>query len=253
MKVKVLSSGSKGNTTYVESNETRILIDIGNTCKYVTNKLEEIGVDPMSISGILISHTHKDHIGGLKVFLKKYNVCVYLTRGMLEELDYVTNYILVDNNENFKINNLDIVTVKTSHDAIDSRGFIISDGNSSMVQITDTGYINSSYYEILKDKNLYIMESNHDIEMLTNGPYPYSLRHRVLSDKGHLSNYDAARYISEFAGKDTEYVLLAHLSDHNNTPELAYSELVKRLEHDNKSIDNIIVTKQCEDTEMIEI
>ena len=72
MKVKVLSSGSKGNTTYVESNETRILIDIGNTCKYVTNKLEEIGVDPMSISGILISHTHKDHIGGLKVFLKKY-------------------------------------------------------------------------------------------------------------------------------------------------------------------------------------
>lgn len=252
MKVVVLASGSKGNTTYVESNGVRLLIDIGNTCKYVTNTLEELGVAPGSLDGILISHTHKDHIGGLKVFLKKNNVKVYLSKGMLEELDYVDNYSIIDKEE-FKIGSIDIRVIKTSHDAVDSMGFIINDGNSAMVQVTDTGYINSKYYDVLSNRDLYIMESNHDVEMLVNGPYPYRLRSRVLSDKGHLSNYDSARYISEFIGNKTKYVLLAHLSSHNNTKELAYQELVDRLEHDKKKFDNIIITDQDRKTELIEI
>lgn len=252
MKVVVLASGSKGNTTYVESNGYKLLIDIGNTCKYVTNSLEQLGVDPSSLDGILISHTHKDHIGGLKVFLKKNNVKVYLTCGMLEELDYVNNYVIIDNDK-FNIGSLNVRVIKTSHDSIDSMGFIISDDDKSMVQITDTGYINSRYYDILKNRDLYIIESNHDVEMLMNGPYPYHLRNRVLSDKGHLSNYDSARYISDFVGDKTKYVLLAHLSHYNNTKELAYQELVNRLKHDNKHIDNIIVTDQEEKTELIEI
>jgi phosphoribosyl 1,2-cyclic phosphodiesterase len=252
MKVVVLASGSKGNTTYVEGNGTRLLIDIGNTCKYVIAKLEELGVDSSSLDGILISHTHKDHIGGLKVFLKKNDVKVYLTRGMLEEMDYVDNYEILDDDE-FDVGNLHVKTVKTSHDSVDSRGFIVSDDHSSMVQITDTGYINENYYSELKNRDLYVIESNYDIEMLTNGPYPYQLRHRVLSDKGHLSNYDSARYVSEFLGERTRYVLLAHLSQHNNTPELAYQELAKRLEHDKKNVDKIIITEQTEKTELIEI
>ena len=252
MKVVVLSSGSKGNTTYVESNGFKILIDIGNTCKYVVNSLQQLGVDPNSLDGILISHTHKDHVSGLKVFEKKYNTKVYITSKMFEQLNYLENYVIIDNDE-FSIGSLKIMIIRTSHDAVDSRGFIVLDGNKSMVQITDTGYINSKYYDILKNRNLYIMESNHDIEMLMNGPYPYHLRNRVLSDKGHLSNYDSARYISEFIGDKTKYVLLAHLSQHNNTKDLAYQELISRLDHDNKKFNNIIVAEQDEKTELLEI
>ena len=251
MKISVLSSGSKGNTTYVESNSSKILIDIGNTCKYITKKLEELNVDAGSLDGILVSHTHKDHIGGLKVFLKKNNVPVYLTRGMLEELDYVDNYVLID--DEFNIGDIRVECIKTSHDAVDSRGFILFDDHSSMVQITDTGYINQDYYKKLSNKDLYIIESNHDIEMLTTGPYPYHLKHRIYSDKGHLSNYDASRYISLFIGDKTKYVLLAHLSEKNNTKELAYNELINRLNNDNKHVDSIIITNQDEKTELLEI
>lgn len=252
MRICVLGSGSKGNTTYIESNNSRILIDLGNTCKYVTNKLKEINVDAGSLNGILISHTHKDHIGGLEVFLKKYDIPVYLTRGMLEELNFIKNYILIDDKD-FNIGDIRVESIKTSHDAVDSRGFILYDDHSSMIQITDTGYINRKYYKKLENKNLYIMESNHDIEMLTNGSYPSHLKQRIYSDKGHLSNYDASRYISMFVGKHTKYVLLAHLSEKNNTSDLAYNELISRLEDDNKRIDNIIVTSQNEKTEIIEI
>ena len=252
MKVCVLGSGSKGNTTYVESNNSRLLIDLGNTCKYVTNKLKEINVDASSLDGILISHTHKDHVGGLEVFLKKNDIPVYLTKGMLKELSFIKNYVLIDDDD-FCVGDIKIETIKTSHDAVDSRGFILYDDHSSMVQITDTGYINQKYYKKLENKNLYIIESNHDIEMLTNGPYPSHLKQRIYSDKGHLSNYDASRYISMFVGENTDYVLLAHLSEKNNTSDLAYNELITRLEDDNKHVNNIIVTSQNNITEFIEI
>ena len=252
MKICVLGSGSKGNTTYIESNNSKILIDLGNTCKYVTNKLKEIGVDADSLNGILISHTHKDHIGGLEVFLKKNDIPVYLTKNMLEELSFINNYVLIDD-EDFSIGDIRVESIKTSHNAIDSRGFILYDDHSSIVQITDTGYINKKYYKKLENKNLYIMESNHDIEMLTNGSYPSHLKQRIYSDKGHLSNYDASRYISMFIGKSTKYILLAHLSEKNNTSDLAYNELISRLKEDNRSIDNIIITSQNEKTEFIEV
>ena len=249
MKVCVLSSGSKGNTTYIEEGNTKILIDMGNSSKYVKEKLEEIGVTPTDIDGILITHTHVDHVKGLKVFTKKYNVPVYITDIMLSDLDYITNYKYID--KDFDIGDIHITSIKTSHDASDSRGYIVSGIDKSMVYITDTGYINKKYFDVLSNRNLYVMESNHDIEMLTNGPYPYHLRQRILSDKGHLSNYDSAKYLSSFIGDNTKYVLLAHLSQDNNTEELAYETLLDRLDVDNKHVDNIIVTRQDEETELI--
>lgn len=251
MRVSVLSSGSKGNTTYIESDKAKILIDIGNTSKYVKEKLEDFGVEPESLDAILITHTHIDHIKGLKVFEKKYHVPVYITDKMHKYLDFLDNYIPLS--DEFDINDIHITAIKTSHDVEDSRGYIVSNNDKSIVYITDTGYINNKYFDILSNKNLYIMESNHDVEMLSNGKYPFQLRQRILSDKGHLSNYDSAKYLSSFIGDNTRYVLLAHLSEENNTEELAYETLISRLNNDNKHVDNIIILKQDKETELISV
>lgn len=251
MKVSVLSSGSKGNTTYIESDKAKILIDIGNTSKYVKEKLEEFGVEPEELDAILITHTHVDHIKGLKVFEKKYHVPVYITDKMYKSLDFLDSYIPLS--DEFDIRDIHITTIKTSHDVEDSRGYIISNDDKSIVYITDTGYINNKYFDILSNRNLYIMESNHDVEMLTNGKYPFQLRQRILSDKGHLSNYDSAKYLSSFIGDNTKYILLAHLSEENNTEELAYETLISRLNNDNKHVDNIIILKQDKETELISV
>ena len=252
MKVIVLSSGSKGNTTYIETEKAKILIDCGNTCKYICKKLENINVNPKDIDAILISHTHSDHIKGLQVFLHKYNTKVYFTEQMQPDLQFVENFCLIKENS-FTIKDVQIDIIKTSHDASDSHGFIITNNNKSIVSITDTGYINIKYHEMLKNKELYIFESNHDIELLNNSRYSFSLRKRILSDKGHLSNYDSSKYLGEFIGDNTKYILLAHLSEECNTYELAYETLLNRLNFCNKHVDNIIVAEQDQETEMIEL
>lgn len=252
MKVQVLSSGSKGNTTYIESGSTKILIDIGNNCKYVTEKLKGIGVDPKELNGILITHTHIDHIKGLKVFSNKYNTKVYFSSKMQLELDYVNNYSIIEEGT-LQLNNLTINIIKTSHDVTESFGYIIESNQKSLVYITDTGYINQKYFKILSNRNIYILESNHDIQMLNNGPYPFKLRQRILGDKGHLSNYDCSKYLSNFIGNNTKYIMLAHLSQDNNTPELAYTTLIERLESNNQKVEKIIILKQNECAEEVSI
>jgi len=252
MKVKVLSSGSKGNTTYIETEQTKILIDLGNTCKYVKEKLERLNVDPKSLDAILITHTHDDHIKGLKVFEKKYNIKVYIAPKMKEYLNYIENYEIVTENI-IKIKDIEINIIKTSHDAEDSRGYIINNKEKSIVYITDTGYINNKYFDLLKNRDIYIMESNHDVELLNSGPYPFQLRQRILGDKGHLSNYDSSKYLSEFIGNKTKCIMLAHLSEENNTKDLAYNTLIERLKSKNQNVDKIIIATQNEETELIEI
>ena len=251
MKVCVLSSGSKGNTTYIETDNCKILIDLGNSSKYVNEKLNGIGVNPESLDAILITHTHVDHVKGLKVFEKKYNIPVYLTEIMLASLSYIDNYIILE--DEFDIKDIHVIAIKTSHDTADSRGYIIISDDKSIVYITDTGYINKKYFDLLTDRNLYIMESNHDVEMLSNGSYPFNLRKRILSDKGHLSNYDSSKYLSSFIGENTKYVLLAHLSEDNNTEILAYETLTDRLKESNKTVDNIIIAKQDKESEFITV
>lgn len=252
MKTVVLSSGSKGNTTYIESNNTKILIDAGNTCKYIINSLEELMINPSEIDAILITHTHIDHIAGLKTLLKKINPCVYMTEKMKPYLDFVTNYKIIDEMD-FYINDLFINVIKTSHDTEDSVGYIVNNYDTSLVYITDTGYINRKYFDILSNRNIYIFESNHDVEMLNNSSYPFATRQRILSDKGHLSNYDSAKYLANFIGDKTNYILLAHLSLENNTSDIAMKSLRDRLDTENINFDNIIIARQNEKTEIIEI
>ena len=252
MRVIVLSSGSKGNTTYIETEQARILIDAGNTCKYILNKLNEYNINPSSIDAILITHTHSDHVKGLQVLTKKINPCVYITEKMYPYLEYLENYKII-NKEIIEIKDMLINVIKTSHDTEDSVGYIVNNNNKSIVYITDTGYINKKYFELLKNRDIYIMESNHDIEMLNNSSYPFATRQRILSDKGHLSNYDSAKYLSTFIGDKTKYILLAHLSEENNTIDLAYQTLTDRLKNENIIMNNIIIATQNKETEFITI
>ena len=183
MKVTVLASGSKGNCTYIEDNDTKILIDLGISTNYVENKLSELDINPRTIDGILITHIHADHIAGIKTFCKKYKTKLYVTPKMENELKkdnstYDINYIKKEMN----IKDIEIKVIKNSHD-VESYGFII---NEKLVYITDTGYLNTKYFEMLYNKDIYVMESNHDIEMLLHGSYPHYLKQRVWGDKGQI-------------------------------------------------------------------
>lgn len=255
MRVCVLSSGSKGNSCLITTEKIKLLIDLGTTCAYVEKTLLNMNINPTEITHILITHNHVDHIKGLKIFIKKYNPIVHVTEKLLNVLkEEVGNfkYELYEDRKTI-IEDLEINIIKTSHDAEDSVGFIIKQSTSSMVYITDTGYINSKYFEVLSNNNLYILESNHDIKMLMEGPYPYYLQQRVRGDKGHLSNKQASDYLCKFIGKDTKKIIFAHISEHNNTEEKVLETFNETLEKNNMNFDNVTIARQNECTELIEV
>ncbi len=255
MKVCVLSSGSKGNSTLLMTDKVKLLIDLGTTSSYVENSLINLNIDPKDISHILVTHIHTDHIKGLKVFIKKYNPIIYVTEKLLTLLTKEIGNFRYQIYEDKKaiIEDLTIKTIKTSHDAGESIGFIIKHNSSSLVYITDTGYINKKYFEDLKDNSLYILESNHDVRMLREGPYPYYLQQRVISDKGHLSNNQASSYLCEFIGKNTKTIIFAHISEHNNTEEKVLETFNEELKKRNIRFNNVMIAKQNKCTELIEV
>ncbi len=252
MKVKVLASGSKGNSTLIQTEKLKILIDMGVTYQYLASELEKVNVSPKELDAILITHTHSDHIKGLASLVKKTNLRVYVLEEMVEELAKKIpkeNLFLYDNPlilEDLKIN-----LIRISHD-VEGVGFVLEEKNHSLVYITDTGYINEKYFPLLKNREVYIIESNHDEEMLMEGPYPYILKQRVISDKGHLSNSTTANYLLEVVGEKTKKIILAHISENNNTEKLAL-ETTKNLLEKNHIHKEVIIAKQYESLDEIEV
>lgn len=255
MKVCVLSSGSKGNSTLVITDKVKILIDLGTTTSYVEAALNNLNVDAKEISHILITHSHVDHIKGLKVFIKRYNPVILVTEDMKNVLEKELGNFRYEYYEDKKaiIGDLTVNVIKTSHDAEESIGFVLTNNNSSMVYITDTGYINQKYFKILSNNNLYVLESNHDIKMLMDGPYPYYLKQRVQGDKGHLSNKQASDYLCKFIGDNTRKIVFAHISEHNNSYEKVIETFNEELSKNNMKFDDVLIAKQNEATEVIEV
>ena len=254
MLVSVLASGSKGNSTYIKTKNHEILIDAGCTMTYLNEKLIENNTNLDNIDYIFITHTHSDHVSSIKNIIKKYSPTLILTIPMLEDLPYLKTYeniILLE--DDMILDNLLIENIKTSHDTSDSRGYIINEGDSSVVQITDTGYLNQKYFNKLKNKTVYIFESNHNADMLLNGRYPGWLKRRVASDKGHLSNESSAFYLSKIIGSNTKEIILAHLSEENNTPAIALETLQNEFKDHEIEFNNIIIAKQNEISGNIEV
>lgn len=251
MQIKTIASGSKGNCTILICNETKLIIDMGISFLTLKRCLEENSLSFSDFSGILITHCHKDHTKGLTTLLNKTNLEVYIPEKMYDSLKEYVQYPkckFID--DEFTINDVEIELIHTSHDAPYSVGYIINQNDKSMVYVTDTGYINRKFLAKMVNKNLYMIESNHDEVMLMEGPYPRFLKERVISDKGHLSNKTTANYLSKITGDNTKNIILAHLSETNNTKDKAM-EAIKEVNL-RKEI-NVFIADQYEAGPLIEV
>lgn len=229
MKIKPIASGSKGNCTIVLCDETKIIIDMGISFTTLQKVLEENSLSFSDFSGVLITHCHRDHTKGLETLIKKTNLDVYIPETMYESLKNDVPYQRCKFIEDdFFINNVEIELIHTSHDAPVSVGYIMKYEGKSFVYVTDTGYINRKYLEKMVGKDCYMIESNHDEVMLMDGPYPRFLKERVISDSGHLSNTTTAKYLKKIIGSNTKAIILAHLSEKNNTKEKALEAMAEQ-------------------------
>lgn len=238
MRFVSIASGSSGNCIYTGSENTHVLIDVGISAKRIEQGLKEVGVKPSELSGICITHEHSDHIKGLGVLARKYEVPVYATAGTLNEIKKVKslgeypeellNPILPD--VKFAIGDLDILPFRIDHDAADPVAYRIQNGTKSVAVATDLGHFSQYTIDHLLDLDAVLLESNHDPRMLETGPYPYYLKRRILGDFGHLSNENAGRLLNVILNDKMKHVLLGHLSKENNLPELAFETV--RLEVD---------------------
>lgn len=252
MKTCVLASGSEGNVTYVETEHHKILLDIGMTVKYITEKLSELSISPEEIDYVFITHVHDDHVKALKQFIKKYTPTICVSPQIFAELEVLKEYDKVLLYEDLVcLKDVKIDIIKTSHDTTDSRGFVLESKGKSVVYLTDTGFINQKNFNKIKNKNIYLFESNHDIEMLLNGPYPKWLKDRVMGPYGHLSNKDSAIYLAKNIGENTEKIMLMHLSHKNNTEEKALETIKEIFNEYEISFNNITCAKQKEKSEMM--
>lgn len=229
-----LSSGSTGNCQYIETKNTRILVDGGFSGKKIESLLSSIGVCPSSLDGILVTHEHIDHVKGVGVFSRRYNLPIFANSNTWKGMEGTIGKIKGENiktfvtGDYFDIKDISINPIKVFHDALEPVGFVLYINKVKISIITDTGLINEDIKDKIKDSSLYFMESNHDIEMLKEGSYPWALKQRILSPNGHLSNDDAGKALGQVISGKGEIILLAHLSQDNNTPYLA-AETVKHI------------------------
>lgn len=226
-----LYSGSKGNSVLIESDKAKILIDAGKSARALCNALAEIGKSIDEIDAIFITHEHNDHIGALENLLKKHKIPVHIVsisaqkllnraREIFEDALCLHTPVFTEN-----IGNMKITSFPTPHDSEYSVGYRIEIDETCIGYATDIGYVTDEIKVALSGCESVVIECNHDEEMLMEGTYPYDLKLRIKSKKGHLSNKDCAEFVSDLCFIGTKNVLLAHLSEENNDPDLAFDEV----------------------------
>ena len=230
VKIYSLYSGSRGNSTFIKIGDTAILIDAGRNARALCGALSAIGERIEHVSAVFITHEHSDHIAALELLSKKNEFPIFMTRQSAQKIeeDSPIRRKLVEREIIFseEINGIKISSFRTSHDSLMSVGYRIEfsdeDGEHAIGYATDTGYVSDEVREGLLGCEAVVIECNHDIDMLMTGPYPYHLKTRVASNKGHLSNEACAEFACELAQSGTRAIMLAHLSQENNEPELAF-------------------------------
>ena len=226
-----LYSGSSGNSTYIEYNDTHILIDAGVSCQKISKGLNELGITLEMIDAILITHEHSDHTKGLTTISKKYNTPIYTTLKTWEQMSLLKlpdyNHVIFNANEEFTVGDLTIFPFSIPHDAVDPCAFNVWAGDKKITVATDIGHISDNVYSNLIGSDILLLESNYDKNTLTYGHYPYFLKKRITSDIGHLSNESASQTIRKlYDDSKKNNIILAHLSKENNFPELAYQTVI---------------------------
>jgi len=233
-----LYSGSSGNSVFLSSKHSKILIDAGLPGKHIEKALDDIGENPNDLDGIFVTHEHTDHIKGVGVLSRKYDIPIYshpLTwEAMQSNIGKIKEHnIKFIENDFITIKDMDILSYEIPHDAACPHGYSVHSQNKKFCLATDLGHFYKDIENILKDADTILLESNHDVEMLKFGPYPYSLKRRILSNIGHLSNDDCGNAIVKLLQYSPKKIMLGHLSKTNNYPELAYQTIVNLL-NDNK-------------------
>ncbi|UAL47426.1 MBL fold metallo-hydrolase [Sutcliffiella horikoshii] len=243
----VLASGSTGNAIYVATEEHSLLIDAGLSGKKMQELFNGIGRKIEDLSGILVTHEHSDHIKGLGVLARKYKLPIYANEKTWKAMDGLVGVIPTEQKFNFEIEQvktfggLDVQSFGVSHDAAEPMFYSFHDGDKKVVVITDTGYVSDRMKGIISNADAYVFESNHDVQMLQMGHYPWSIKRRILSDVGHVSNEDAALAMADVMGDKTKRIYLAHLSKDNNMKDLARMSVQQTL-----ATQGVIVGEQVE-------
>ena len=230
-----LASGSSGNCLLVDDGTTRVLVDAGISCRRICKALRELGVEPSELSGVFITHEHSDHISGLTTLTKQFRLPVYASKGTALQLCHRIAFLEdvihpFTAGERLSVGSLEAASFQTSHDAADSVGYTFCNGRRKAAVVTDLGVVTDSVLQNVWGAHLLVVESNHDVEWLTSGPYPYHLKQRILGEKGHLSNEAGAELACTAAQGGARTILLAHLSKENNTPRRAYDTACGLLE-----------------------
>ena len=227
MRIMSIGSGSTGNSFFLELGGKKILIDLGLNCKTIVNALKPLGVGPADIDAVFITHTHSDHTSALDVIKKKLCCPYYMSELSYAKLFLPGTTVMVPGKSVQLSEELTVRAESTSHDCPGSLCYRFDTPNESFGYATDLGHISDEIQEMLAGVGTLVLECNHDVQMLKDGPYPVLLKQRILSDAGHLSNDACAAAAADFAKAGTKNIFLAHLSKENNTPQKAY-EAVSR-------------------------
>lgn len=235
LQFSVLASGSTGNAFFVEDGQHSFLVDAGFSGKQMEALFQQIDRDISKLSGIFVTHEHSDHIKGIGVIARKYNLPIYANEKTWNAMDghigeIPTEQKFIFNMESVKsFGSTDIESFGVSHDAAEPMFYVFHNSGKKIVLITDTGYVSDRVKGIISNAEAYVFESNHDVQMLRMGRYPWNIKRRILSDVGHVSNEDAAIAMSDVIGDHTKSVYLAHLSLDNNMKELARMAVTQTL------------------------
>jgi len=234
-----LGSGSRGNCTLVEADGTTVLIDCGFSMRETEKRLQRLMRDISQVSGILVTHEHGDHVRGVASLAKKYQIPVWSSRGTAKaaKLEELESWQCIDIHQAFEIDNLLVQPIPVPHDAREPCQFVFSDGDWRLGVLTDTGSITPYIEEQYSACDAFILEANHDQEMLANGAYPHSLKQRVGGNYGHLNNHQAKELLESIDVSKLQYLVASHISDKNNTVALARDKMSEAIDFDASWID----------------
>lgn len=226
-----MGSGSKGNATVVSSGNTRLLIDCGFSLRETQRRLQRVGLSADQLSGILVTHEHGDHIQGVARLSNKFKIPVYLSFGTAQskKAHDIVNKVLISPHQAFSVGDIEINPVAVPHDAREACQFVLGDGATTLGILTDLGKITPLVAREFNQCQGLVLECNHDLNMLHQGPYPYSLKKRVGGDLGHLNNQQAADFLATAQTQSLQQLVLAHISEQNNTTALATNVVAKAL------------------------